>query len=161
MLIIRVAHVPKQKAMTKSSTLCARFSIQIRYGKKQELTERKWRGGEAQIDTAIIRNIRQTLGDEEGVLRVEMHHLLGWGRSARSEASGRAGRFLLLELLLRAVHAEIGIVLLLLLLTCELRPLHSVVGRSGVGISGGVRCSSQQQRRPAIFVSFVVMLGSF
>ena len=133
------------------------FIYPKRYGKIQPLTEGERRGGKAQIDTSIIGDIRQTLGDEERVLGVEMHHLLRWGRSARSEASGRAGCLLLLELLLCAVHAEIGIVLLLRL-TCKLRSLHSVIGGGGVGISRSVRCS---RRAVAGHRCVVWLCGSF
>ena len=147
-------HMCKRNAMTKSSTYRAGFQLKQDTARMRPLTEGKWRRGKAQIDTSIIGNIRQTLGDEEGVLGVEMHHLLRWGRSARSEASGRAGCLLLLELLLCAVHAEVWVVLLLRL-TCELRSLHSVIGGSGVGIRGGVRCS----RRAVAGHRCVVWLG--
>ena len=114
------------------------------------LTEGKRRGRKAQVDAAVIGNIRQTLSDEEGVLGVEMHHLLGWGRSARSEAAGRAGRFLLLELLLWAIHAKIWIGLLMLL-TCELRSLHSFVG-GDAGDYWYRRRALLEERQPAIVV---------
>ena len=112
-------------------------SLTVRYHKDTtQLTERKRRRREAQIDTTVVGDVRQALGDEEGVLRVEMHHLLGWCRTVGAETAV-GGFLLLLELLLRIVHAEIWIVLLLWLLACELRPLHAA-RNSYLGGAGGV-----------------------
>lgn len=160
----------KQKSNDKTKTKKTKHNVSVFMDSYKiqgpALTEGKRRGRKAQVDAAVIGNIRQTLSDEEGVLVVEMHHLLGWGRSARSEAAGRAGRFLLLELLLWAIHAKIWIGLLMLL-TCELRSLHSVVGGDAgdyTGI-GGVRCSRSGSRpslcRCAGVVWVVLRLSGF
>lgn len=126
-------------------------SLTVRYHKDTtRLTERKRRRREAQIDTTVVGDVRQALGDEEGVLRVEMHHLLGWGRTVGAEAAV-GGFLLLLELLLRIVHAEIWIVLLLWLLACELRPLHAATWVGQGALSRYRRASFE--RRPAIVVS--------
>ena len=132
-------------------------SLTVRYHKDTtQLTERKRRRREAQIDTTVVGDVSQALGDEEGVLRVEMHHLLGWGRTGAETAVG--GFLLLLELLLRIVHAEIWIVLLLWLLACELRPLHAATWVGQGALSRYRRASFE--RRPAI-VAWVVFGSKF
>ena len=124
-------------------------SLTVRYHKDTtKLTERKRRRREAQIDTTVVGDVSQALGDEEGVLRVEMHHLLGWGRTGAEAAVG--GFLLLLELLLRIVHAEIWIVLLLWLLACELRPLHAATWM-GQGALSRYRRASFERGRPSLW----------
>ena len=123
--------------------MCWLVSLTVRYHKDTtQLTERKRRRREAQIDTTVVGDVSQALGDEEGVLRVEMHHLLGWGRTGAEAAVG--GFLLLLELLLRIVHAEIW------LLACELRPLHAATWVGQGALSRYRRASFE--RRPAIVV---------